>query len=152
MVGHLATDEGRRPVYVEYLGRIRNTGLYECPDRRSMALFRPVEYGVPGQQRHRQPAEGFSGICRPETTNPPFRYETSMGDKCGGMGHFDTGFPQQAPILSGYRVEGMQRRDDRSFLCRGLCFRADVVRQLASPGRTYLECHRRFTDGSLDRP
>ena len=38
-------------------------------------------------------AEGFSGICRPETANPSFRYEASVGDKCGGMGHFDTGLP-----------------------------------------------------------
>ena len=50
MVGHPATDEGRRPVHVEYLRRIRETGLYEYPDRRSMALLRTVEYGISGEQ------------------------------------------------------------------------------------------------------
>lgn len=59
----------------------------------SMALLRPVEYGVPSQQCRGQPAEGFSGICRPETANPSFRYEASVGDKCGRMGHFDTRLP-----------------------------------------------------------
>ena len=68
------------------------------------------------------------------------------------MGHFDTGLPQQAPILPGYRMEGMQRRDGEPFLRYRLCVRANVVRQLAGPGRTYPERYRRFTGGSLDRP
>ena len=38
------------PYTLSISAEIRETGLYEYPDRRSMALLRTVEYGISGEQ------------------------------------------------------------------------------------------------------
>ena len=144
----LETAATGRPSYADRLYRKAPVAFWECAGRRSLALFRTVQYGI-----HDEGGSGWQGrySAEWECGHSFVRYESPLAYECSKMGCFRAGFTESFAILCKYRMGGMFPEGGGGFFSRCLLFWEDAARQLAGSCRVDLQCYRRFAYGSLGR-